>query len=325
MDDLNLEPLAADLNKVILRHLKSIEENLKEKNKINESTINILNNLPFVKELRRKLKNAENTVEELTKKLSQVNFSTSSRINLEISEIEVSGPGPTHKDIEESVQSEVEKSEQKKYEKIMQHMPRYSFDSAPNSEDESDNEINTNNVDLKYTRALEKLMAQQSHFESVDDEITTANSDDDDDDDESTLDSEDDIESEDEDEDGADADDEAELEEDKEENGEAECEAAQEEVAQEEAAQDADVVEKVQEDVKEAEADVEEKVQEDVKEAESDVEEEEDDELEVDEIVINDTIYYTDDKQNGLLFACLESGQVGEEVGHLENGNVFFS
>ena len=60
---------------------------------------------------------------------------------------------------------------------------------------------------------------------------------------------------------------------------------------------------------------------------EEDMEEEDDseEELQVDEIVINDTIYYTDDNLNGSLFACLESGQVGDEVGHLENGDVFFS
>ena len=54
-------------------------------------------------------------------------------------------------------------------------------------------------------------------------------------------------------------------------------------------------------------------------------EEEEEDELEVEEIKIKGKTYYTNDAKNGSLFACLEDDEIGDIVGHLENGAVFFS
>jgi hypothetical protein len=53
--------------------------------------------------------------------------------------------------------------------------------------------------------------------------------------------------------------------------------------------------------------------------------EEEDEEVEVEEFKFENKIYYTDDAQNGNLFECLEDGEIGDIVGNLENGSVFFS
>ena len=66
---------------------------------------------------------------------------------------------------------------------------------------------------------------------------------------------------------------------------------------------------------------------------EEDVEEEEDaeeedsdgEEIEVEEITIGGCKYYTSDQWNGLLFAYLESGIVGQQVGKLVEGKAFFS
>ena len=34
--------------------------------------------------------------------------------------------------------------------------------------------------------------------------------------------------------------------------------------------------------------------------------------------------YYTDDSKNGSLFEYLEDGEIGDIIGHLENGSGFF-
>ena len=50
-----------------------------------------------------------------------------------------------------------------------------------------------------------------------------------------------------------------------------------------------------------------------------------DEEVEVEEFKFDNKTYYTDDAQNGHLFECLEDGEIGDIVGNLENGSVFFS
>ena len=50
-----------------------------------------------------------------------------------------------------------------------------------------------------------------------------------------------------------------------------------------------------------------------------------DEEMEVEEFKFENKTYYTDDAQNGHLFECLEDGEIGDIVGNLENGSVFFS
>lgn len=49
-----------------------------------------------------------------------------------------------------------------------------------------------------------------------------------------------------------------------------------------------------------------------------------DDEAEVDEIVIDGTVYYTDDPENGIIYAD-DDGEVGDEVGVFKNSKPFFS
>ena len=54
------------------------------------------------------------------------------------------------------------------------------------------------------------------------------------------------------------------------------------------------------------------------------LQDEEDEEVEVAELVIDGKTYYTDDSKNGSLFEYLEDGEIGDIVGHLENGSGFF-
>ena len=54
-------------------------------------------------------------------------------------------------------------------------------------------------------------------------------------------------------------------------------------------------------------------------------EEEEDEEEEVEEIEIDGEMYYTTDKMNGIIYEYLKDEEVGDEVGHLEDGILFLS
>ena len=56
---------------------------------------------------------------------------------------------------------------------------------------------------------------------------------------------------------------------------------------------------------------------------EEEVEEEDDEEEEVEEITINSTSYYTNNVTNGKIYAN-NDGEVGDEVGHLKDGEAFF-
>ena len=56
-----------------------------------------------------------------------------------------------------------------------------------------------------------------------------------------------------------------------------------------------------------------------------DEEEDEEEEEEVFEINIDDTVYYTTNEKNGDIYSCTIDGDVGEAVGHFENGKPLFS
>ena len=50
-----------------------------------------------------------------------------------------------------------------------------------------------------------------------------------------------------------------------------------------------------------------------------------DEDVEVEEVTICDELYYTDNAEAGTIYACLQDGTVGDEVGHFEDGHAFFS
>ena len=52
---------------------------------------------------------------------------------------------------------------------------------------------------------------------------------------------------------------------------------------------------------------------------------EDDEEIELEEIEFGGKIYYTDDKYHGELYECLDDGEIGDVVGQLQKGAVFFS
>ena len=52
---------------------------------------------------------------------------------------------------------------------------------------------------------------------------------------------------------------------------------------------------------------------------------EDEEEIELEEYEHEGKMYYTEDLQKGNLYECLEDGEIGDIIGHLENGSVFFS
>lgn len=51
----------------------------------------------------------------------------------------------------------------------------------------------------------------------------------------------------------------------------------------------------------------------------------ESEDVEVEELEIAGKTYYTDDRTNGTVYEHLADGEIGDIIGHLENGQVFFS
>ena len=109
----------------------------------------------------------------------------------------------------------------------------------------------------------------------------------------------------------------------------------EEEEVDEEEEEEVDEEEDVDDEEEEEEVDEEEEEEEDVEEEEEEVdeeeeevdeeEEEEEEEISVEEIEINDVKYYTTDADNGIIFECLVDGNLGEEIGRLEEGVLFLS
>ena len=57
-------------------------------------------------------------------------------------------------------------------------------------------------------------------------------------------------------------------------------------------------------------------------EAEAEAEEEE---VDVEEIELEGKKYYTTDKDNGIIYEYLDDGEIGEDIGRLEEGKLFLS
>ena len=97
---------------------------------------------------------------------------------------------------------------------------------------------------------------------------------------------------------------------------------------EEEEEEEDDEEEEEEEDDEEEEENDEEEEEDDEEEEENDEDDDpsdDDEEVEVEEFKFGNKIYYTDDAKNGHLFECLEDGEIGDIVGNLENGSVFFS
>ena len=62
-----------------------------------------------------------------------------------------------------------------------------------------------------------------------------------------------------------------------------------------------------------------------INKTEEEEEEEEEEEFDVEEIELEGVKYYTTDPDNGIVYECMDDGEIGEEMGRLEEGNLFLS
>ena len=67
------------------------------------------------------------------------------------------------------------------------------------------------------------------------------------------------------------------------------------------------------------------KTEEEEEEEEEEEGEEEEEEFDVEEIELEGVKYYTTDPDNGIVYECMDDGEIGEEMGRLEEGNLFLS
>ena len=124
---------------------------------------------------------------------------------------------------------------------------------------------------------------------------------------------------------GVEQDDEEEKEEEEGEEEEEEEEEEQEEEEEEEEEQEEEQEE--EEEEQEEEQEEEEEEQEEVEEEEEEKEDEkeaDEEEEEVFEIEIDDVSYFTNNDENGILYAVDENGDPGNKVGYLKDGEPFF-
>ena len=53
--------------------------------------------------------------------------------------------------------------------------------------------------------------------------------------------------------------------------------------------------------------------------------EEEEEEFDVEDVEIDGKKYYTTDPDNGIVYECMDDGEIGDEIGRLEEGKLFLS
>ena len=324
MSNLGLEPMVKDLSSQIMEHIRKLLGAVTQRGEKDQMTAQILNSLPLVKELRAELQVARAKISALQNNPDGTCLGESSsglgkgaekpigeprltsRVNLEISEIHPPERKVTLSEVQDSVNYEIAESDQKRHVQGLQY-GRRPYASWP-------------------LRAGGNLDGAYSFDDDDDDDGDDGDDEDDDDDD-----------------DGEDEIDETEDKDNPEDDnlGESTDGEAAEKVWAAQCARDKVELSATPDQgegdlqpppLNEGQGDGDSESQSNlvpVKQVDSDVEKKDEDSdeeiLEVDELTINAIVYYTDDQENGSLFECLESGEIGQKVGHFENGDVFFS
>ena len=364
--------MMSEVGKVITSHLNNLVDRFEENTKHMVSTVEILKELPIIKDLETRINNLKEENAKLKKIISEFETKESNPITLKTEEINSDEDIVSYSEIDTLVTNEVEAKEIGT-EWSVDYMANQSDTDTSDEEDNSDG-------DFKET-GVQSFDSKWLHTPNPGTLLGTWNSKHEDDGDEKVESAEtarDTIEQdqvvEEEEEEEAD-DDEEEVEEEEEEVDEDEEEVEEEEVEEdeEEEEEEEEEVDEDEEEVEEVEIDEEdEEVDDEDEEVEVDevsvetdgelmvqlkkkmieermkldegadddglvrendeeeddadeTDEEDDEELEVEEIEIEGITYYCTDEKNGILFECGEDGEIGDELGHLKKGTVFFS
>ena len=327
----DIEPVMKDINGVIVQHLKKTFDNINKQQEEMQKNMEYIYNMPFIKAILEENDRLRKRVFELEK----------NNIELVIREIEKSASANN--------MSPTEVNTTKKC------VNCNNDDVSPSSIDKYDGEwctgcatddySETTRINLEsltvdtseevYVENLEKATDNNSENEASNNE----ESDDEEEEEEVESDEEEEEEPENDEEEEeeeveSDEEEEEEPESDEEKEEEGNVEEIHDEESVEEVTDDENVEEVTDEEISDDEEEIEEKVNDDeesikiIEESEeeevSDDESDEEDE-EVEEITIKNKKYYTTDSKNGTLYECLDDDDIGEEVGYIKNGKVFFS
>jgi hypothetical protein len=391
IEKLDISDTVAEITNVISKHLTKVIEKVSNKNIDASQNMEILNQLPIVKNLKKENESLQKKFEELQKKYKKtledlVQVRSKEKITMEITEIDTSSvtiPNISMEEIVNSIKKESkpitlwgiddidvsDEDEDAKFlsngilnfneeENKLNQQPKNAEVSAEDERLAIDNwcSFHENKGSVDCTKADNEILidimkssagikgwafTQQVKHQSkltLDSFAALDNNEEeeDDEDDEDEEEEEEEDEDEEEEEDEEEKEDEEEVDEDVEENKEEEV--VEEEEDEEEKEDEEEVDEDVEENKDEEEV-VEEVVDEpttyvkgallaqnsnvDIIDDSSDDEDEE--EIELEEYEHEGKMYYTEDLQKGNLYECLEDGEIGDIIGHLENGSVFFS
>ena len=301
LKEIDVEAVVGDIATHIKNQFEGILARVSKDKLTLQENVNMILNLPIVKGLLeekkaliKQLENLQEENKELKLQLVEYNIvrdSTNEKqgIFLEVKEIPSDASSVTQEEIQEHIKEEEKKQLASLHNEMMN---RYSFWSQK-LESPSQFNSSTESNQIKKTQSTFTLlqsddsMVHTSEDEDSDDNESPEDDDDDDDDDEDEDEDEDDN-----------------KEDKKEEEEEEEEEEEDEELSpQEEQLKFLTGCNK--------------------KEVEKDMPEEE--EIDVEEIELEGKKYYTTDKDNGIIYEYLEDGEIGEEIGRLEEGKLFLS
>ena len=396
IEKLDISDTVAEITNVISKHLTKVIEKVSNKNIDASQNMEILNQLPIVKNLKKENKSLQKKFEELQKKYKKtledlVQVRSKEKITMEITEIDTSPvtiPNISMEEIVNSIKKESKPitlwgiddidvsdededakflsngilnfneeedklNQQPKNAEVSAEDERLAIDNWSNFHEnkgsvdctKTDNEIL---IDIMKSSAGIKGWAftqQVKHQSKLTlDSFAALDNNEEEEDDEDDEDEEEEEEEEEDEEDEEEVDEEVEenKEEDQDEEEDEEDEDEDEDEDEEEV--DKEVEENKDEEVEEEDEEEEEVVEEVVDEPTTYVkgallaqnsnvdiidddssDDEDEEEIELEEYEHEGKMYYTEDLQKGNLYECLEDGEIGDIIGHLENGSVFFS
>jgi len=353
--------MMSEVGKVITSHLNNLVDRFEENTKHMVSTVEILKELPIIKDLETRINNLKEENANLKKIISEFETKESNPITLKTEEINSDEDIVSYSEINKLVTNEVEAKE------IgvgwsLDYMANQSDTDTSDEEDNSDDdskEAGVQSLDSKWIHTPdpgtllgtwnskhkddgdEKVESAETARDNIEQDSVVEEEDEEEaDDDEEEVEEDEVDEQEDEQEDDKEeeedeaeddeVDDEEDEEDDEAEDEQEEEEDDEEDEAEEDEAEDDEAEDDEAEDDEaeddEAEDDEDEAEDDEVDDEEDEAEVEEDDEeLEVEEIEIEGITYYCTDEKNGILFECGEDGEIGDELGHLKKGTAFFS
>ena len=300
----NIKTIVNDFSILLNSRLQQFENNINTDNKISIETMQVLKELPIVKNLEKQLleKNAE--IDRLKTELSKLR--SKPKVELQTNEIFDGDSNVSYAEISSLVTNEVQRLE-------AERAPKPPCNSTSWTPDTSFRGGFCSLAQEQSSRGGASFNAYSYLNMSDDDDEEDSDEDESEEDEENSDEEEDEDEESEEEDDEDDEDDKDDENDDKKDNNPPQEAAIQ--TVQEDSASSADIT------TEHETANNNKKEEQD----ESGSKEDEDEDIDVEEISLSGEVYYTNDKLNGKIYNRDSDGEVGDEVGHFEEGHAFFS